>query len=95
MILNVVFLKLFFELDRVKEIGVFCVILTIVVYFGLMFVFSSDMISRLIDTKLLDISQQTFQNILPLILIFTGPFLVVTFDYTFKKIVNMIRLHKG
>ena len=95
LILNVVFIKLFYELDRVKEVAVFFVVITIASYFGLMFILSTETMSRLINEKFLDLRQQTFQNFLPLILILSGSPMVVVFDYTFKKIVNMIRLRNG
>ena len=49
MIINVIFIKLFFELDRTKEIAVFFVVVTIASYYGLMYIFGTDTISRLAD----------------------------------------------
>ena len=60
MIINVIFIKLFFEIDRIKEIAVFFVVVTIASYYGLMYIFSTDTISKLVNRQFFDLDQQTF-----------------------------------
>ena len=57
MIINVIFIKLFFELDGIKEIAVFFVIVTIASYYGLMYIFSTYTISKLVNRQFFDLDQ--------------------------------------
>ena len=94
-ILHVVFVKLFFELDRVTEIAILFVVVTILVFYGFMYIASGETLSRLLDSRLLNMTHQTFTSFVPFVIIYLGTFVAVFLDYTFKKIVNLLREIKG
>ena len=94
-ILHVVFIKLFYELDRVTEISILFVVVTILIYYGLMLIASKESVAMHIDERLLDITQQTFTNFVPVVIIYLGSFVSVTIDYTIKKMVRMRQALKG